>query len=159
MDEAAIFERLFEVARTSKDPEGVVAAALVRDGGILAACASSDDGRFHAEYLVVRRAIDDGIPIDAVCVLYTTLIPCSDLPAANDGADCTTCLLEAGVRHVVFAALDPEHGVAARGRFERAGGACRQVGDPRIVDRARELFNATLLRDLSTLRLPRSAGL
>lgn len=159
MDDTAIFERLFDVARTSKDPEGVVAAALVRDGIVLAACASSDDGRFHAEYLVVRRALDGGLPIDAACVLYTTLIPCSDLPAANDGADCTTCLLEAGVRHVVFAALDPEHGVAARARFERAGGTCRQVGDPGIVERARDLFNATLLRDLSALRLPRSAGL
>jgi pyrimidine deaminase RibD-like protein len=159
MNEATIFDVLLDLARTSEDPEGVVAACLVRDGMVLEASASSDDGYFHAEYLVVGRAAVRGIAIDERCVLYTTLEPCSGLPVVNDGIDCTTCLLEIGVRHVVFAARDPEHSTAAQVRFEEAGASYRQVEDPRIIERAVHLFNATLRRDLSSLRLPRRSKL
>jgi pyrimidine deaminase RibD-like protein len=159
MDEATIFELLLDVARTSKDPEGVVAACLVRDGMVVEASASSDDGHYHAEYLVIQRATVRGITIDETCVLYTTLEPCSGLPAVNDGIDCTTCLLAVGVQHVVFAARDPEHSAAAQVRFEEAGATYRQVEDPRIIERAVHLFNTTLGRDLSSLRLPRRSKL
>jgi pyrimidine deaminase RibD-like protein len=77
----------------------------------------------------------------------------------NDGVDCTTLLLEAGLRHVVFAASDPEHSATARVRFDQAGGTYRQVEDPSIVRRAVRLFNKTLRRDLSSLRLPRRTTL
>jgi len=159
VDEATIFELLLDLARTSRDPEGVVAACLVRDGTVLETSASSDDGQYHAEYLVTRQAAAHGITIDESCVVYTTLEPCSDLSAVNDGIDCTTQLLEIGVRHVVFAARDPEHSAAAQVRFEQAGATYRQVEDPRIIERSTRLFNETLRRGLSSLRLPRRAKL
>jgi pyrimidine deaminase RibD-like protein len=118
--EQNIFTYLFRLAETSTDPEGVVAACLPRDGQLLASSASSDDRRYHAEYLVVRHLGERGITADAQCLLYTTLAPCSDVWAVNDGRDCTTSLLDAGIRHVVFAANDPEHSKSANSRFRAA---------------------------------------
>lgn len=158
-NERDIFTYLFRLAETSMDPEGLVAACLMRDGQLLASSASSDDGRCHAEYLVVRGLREQGITADERCVLYTTLAPCSDVSAVNDGRDCTTSLLDAGVRHVVFAADDPEYGKGAESRFRAAGGSCRQVDDEKLVWRAGQLFNATISRDLSGLYLPRKRKL
>lgn len=157
--EQDIFTYLFRLAETSTDPEGVVAACLLRDGQLLASSASSDDGRYHAEYLVVRQLRERGITADERCILYTTLAPCSDVAAVNDGRDCTTSLLEASVRHVIFAADDPEYGKSAKVRFEAAGGSYRQVEDQALVRRAARLFNATISRDLAGLYLPRERKL
>ena len=158
-DEQEIFTFLFSLAETSKDPEGVVAACLLRQGQLLASSASSDDGRYHAEYLVVQQLREDGIIADKRCVLYTTLAPCSDVSAVNDGGDCTTSLLEAGVRHVVFAADDPEYAKTAEIRFRAIGGTYRQIADRKLVRRAARLFNATISGDLSGLYLPRRGKL
>ena len=158
-DEQEIFTFLFSLAETSKDPEGVVAACLLRDGQLLASRTSSDDGRYHAEYLVVQQLREHGIIADERCVLYTTLAPCSDVSAVNDGHDCTTSLVEAGVRHVVFAADDPEYGKSAKVRFRAVGGTYRQVDDRELVRRAARLFNATISRDLPSLYLPRDRKL
>lgn len=155
MDERVIFERLFGVAAGSHDPEGVVAACLVRSGEILASSASSDDGSYHAEYLVIERAKAEGIAIGQCDVLYTTLEPCSGLLVVNGGVDCTTWLIQAGVRHVVFAARDPEHSYAARQRFETEGRSYRQIEDDQIVRRAAELFNSTVQVGLKEMKLPR----
>ena len=121
LTEKEIFHHLFEIAKTSKDPEGVVAACLVKDKRIFVISPSSDDSIYHAEFLVVKKAKESGIPIDNECILYTTLEPCSDLPAVNDGIDCTTCLLDAGVKMIVYGANDPEYSKAAGNRFRKAG--------------------------------------
>lgn len=158
-DEQEIFTFLFRLAKTSKDPEGVVAACLLRQGLLLASGASSDDGHYHAEYLVVRQLREHGIVADKRCVLYTTLAPCSDVSTVNDGRDCTTSLLEAGVRHVVFAADDPEYAKTAAIRFRAIGGTYRQIADRKLIRRATQLFNATISRDVSGLYLPRRGKL
>jgi pyrimidine deaminase RibD-like protein len=107
----------------------------------------------------VQQLREHGITADERCVLYTTLAPCSDVSAVNDGHDCTTSLVEAGVRHVVFAADDPEYGKSAKVRFRAVGGTYRQVDDRELVRRAAQLFNATISRDLSGLYLPRNRKL
>jgi pyrimidine deaminase RibD-like protein len=159
MDEREIFTFLLRLAETSRDPEGVVASCLMRDRELLASSASSDDGRQHAEYLVVQQLRDRRISVDERCVLYTTLAPCSDMSTVNDGRDCTTILLEAGVRHVVFAADDLEYSKSSQARFQEAGGTCRQINDRELVRRAVEVFNSTISRDLSRLFLPRERQL
>ena len=159
MDEREIFTFLFRLAETSRDPEGVVASCLMRDRELLASSASSDDGRQHAEYLVVQQLRDNRISVDERCVLYTTLAPCSDVSTVNDGRDCTTILLEAGVRHVVFAADDLEYSKSSQARFQAAGGICRQINDRELVRRAVQVFNSTISRDLSRLFLPRERQL
>src|SRR3546814_13237577 len=107
---------------------------------------------------VVRQLREHGITADERCVLYTTLAPCSDVSAVNDGRDCTASLLQAGVRHVVFAADDPEYGKTAESRFRAAGGSYRQVYDRELARRAARLFNATISRALTGLYLPRENG-
>lgn len=159
MDEREIFTFLFCLAETSRDPEGVVASCLMRDGELMASSASSDDGRQHAEYLVVQQLRDNEISVDERCVLYTTLAPCSDVSTVNDGRDCTTILLDAGVRHVVFAADDLEHSKNSQARFQATGGTCRQINDGELVRRAVQVFNSSISRDLPCLLLPRARQL
>jgi pyrimidine deaminase RibD-like protein len=156
---ADIFEHLFRIAAGSRDPEGVVAACMVRGGTILSAKASSDDGQHHAEYLVLQDLADQGMRIALGDILYTTLEPCSDSAAINDGRDCTSCLLDAGIRKIVYAARDPEYSTTAARRLRAAQVRYVQVDDRSIVERAGELFNATLATDLSEMKLPRRGKL
>lgn len=155
MTERDIFEHLLTIGGASRDPEGVVAACLTRHGQILCASASSDDGRSHAEFLVIQRARQRGLTIDDDCVLYTTLEPCSGASTVNDETDCVTCVIEAGVKAVVFAAADPEWSTDTAHRLAEAGVRCRRVEDQEIIDRATALFNSTIASPMSSLRLPR----
>lgn len=106
MNDKEIFRHLLEAAKSTNDPEGAVAACLVNDGKILVSSASSDDGIFHAEYLVLQKSRQKNVIIDDKCVLYTTIEPCSDSLNANDGIDCATIIIEAGIKSVVYAADD-----------------------------------------------------
>lgn len=100
MDEKEIFNELFALAKTSKDPEGVVAACLVKGNKILLASASAEDGVRHAEDLVLEMARQQGIAIDNETWLVTTLEPCSFRNPKNGVKDCTTLILEGGVKNV-----------------------------------------------------------
>jgi len=155
--EREIFEYLFEIAKSSRDPEGVVAASLVRDGVVLAVKPSSDDSQFHAEFLVLKEIADTGRVIQPEDILYTTLEPCSDMPKINDGGDCVTCILEAGISRVIYAATDPEYSTKAAERLRSSGVEYRQIKDPEIIRRAGELFNSTINKDLSAMKLPRKS--
>lgn len=150
-----IYNHLFKVAKTSHDPEGVVVACIVRDDKILTSSASSDDGVCHAEYLVIKNARKQNIKLDKHCILYTTLEPCSDLPNANNGKDCTSVIIESGIKHVVFAASDPEYSTKARERFKKEDIECTQIDDSCLIDKSKLLFNSTIKKNLNDLKLPR----
>lgn len=154
-----IFEHLFEVAKTSKDPEGVVAACLVKDGEIIVSSPSADDGVRHAEDLVIEKAEKRGVEIDKDHILYTTLEPCSYRSPENKVEDCTTIIMNAGIRHVIFAANDPEYSKEANTRFEKAGVKYQQIKDKEIIRRSIKLFNATIKIPLTSMGLPRKKKL
>lgn len=155
MNTKLIFDHLFEVAKTSRDPEGVVAACLVRSGEILVSSASSDDGQYHAEYLVIQKAKDKDIRIDKDDILYTTLEPCSDLPNVNDGRDCVSCILEAGIKKIVFGANDPEYSKQAEKRLKSQGVNYRQIKNKKLIQKCADLFSSTIKIDLDRMKLPR----
>lgn len=143
MNEREIFKRLFEVAETGSDPEGVVVAGLVQDGKLILSCASADDGIRHAEDLLLEKARKQGIQIIDRTILYTTLEPCGYRTPKNNVEDCTTLIIDSGVKKVVFAAEDVEWGKGTRGRLNSAGVNIRQVEDKKITQESIEIFNAT----------------
>jgi pyrimidine deaminase RibD-like protein len=155
MDDREIFKYLFEICKKSKDPEGVVAACLVKKGKILVSSPSADDGIRHAEDLLLSKAKVKGIPIERDLVLYTTLEPCSFRSPENKIEDCTTLILRAGIKNVVFAAQDPEYSLGAEKRFKEAKVSCRMIGDREIIRKAVAIFNSTIKIPLASMQLPR----
>ena len=158
-DDKEIFSKLFELAKTSKDPEGVVVACLVRHGEILVASPSASDGVRHAEDLVLEMARKADINIDGDVILYTTLEPCSYRNPKNHVKDCTSIIIDAGIKRVVFAANDPEYSKEARDRLLEVGVDYRQVTDKEIIRKAVELFNSTIVIPLTSMGLPRAKKL
>jgi pyrimidine deaminase RibD-like protein len=159
MTDKYIFKHLFEIAKDSKDPEGVVTACLVKEGKILVSSPSADDGIRHAEDLVIDKAHQEGIKIDDGMILYTTLEPCSYRSPQNKVKDCTTIILKAGIKHVVFAANDPEFSKEARKRFKKSGVSYRQIKDKAIIRKSIEIFNGTIKIPLTSMGLPRKKKL
>lgn len=150
MTDQEIFEYLLEIAKTSKDQEGVVAACLVKDGQILAGLPSAED-------LVIEKALKQGMVLDDKVVLYTTLEPCS--ARDKDILDCTTIILKTGIKSIVYAAQDPEYSQQAKKRFAAAGVQYEQISDLEIVQRAIDLFNSTSKKPLADWQLPRQKKL
>lgn len=155
MNEREIFEHLLKIGKQSKDPEGVVAACLAREGNILVAYPSSDDSQYHAEFLVLEDAKTRGFQVLPSDILYTTLEPCSDFPGINDGRDCVTVILDASIKHIVYGAFDPEYSTKASDRFKAGGVTYRQTAEADIIERSAHLFNSTIRKDLSQFKLPR----
>lgn len=145
MTDEEIFETLFVIAGESQDKEGIVAAALVRDGNILMALPSSDDGLYHAEYLVLEKANNEGIRILPGDVIYTTVEPCSRRSPGRPVSDCCKALIDAGVCRIVYAAGDPAQTLETQHKLKTANIKCEQVADQSIIEKAREIFNSTQL--------------
>lgn len=157
MTDQEIFEYLFEIAKTSKDKEGVVAACLVKDGRILAGSPSADDSIRHAEDLVIEKAQKQDIVLDDKVILYTTLEPCSTRD--KDVLDCTSIILKTGIRTIVYAAQDPEYSQGAKQRFAEAGVKYEQSPDLEIIQQAIDLFNSTSKKPFTEWQLPRQKKL
>ena len=157
MTEQEIFNYLFEIAKTSQDQEGVVAACLVKEGQILAGSPSADDSVRHAEDLVIEKTQKQRIILDEKVILYTTLEPCSTRD--KNVLDCASIILKTGLKSIIYAAQDSEYSQEAKQRFLKAGVLYQQVQDQTIINRAVELFNSTSKKPLSTWQLPRQKKL
>ncbi len=150
MNHQDIFEELFAVAQTSKDPRGVVSACLVRNGEIIASAASSDDGDEHAENVLLNNfeQSTEGV------VLYCTLEPCS-LRVRGQFVDCVSAIAGASITHVIYGARDPGQSDLTHRRCEESGITLEQVDDPQIIERCALLFNDTVDPQLSQEQAPR----
>jgi len=150
-----VFKHLFRIAVNSKDPEGVVGACIVSSNKILVSSASADDGIRHAEDLVIEKFKSLNVPITSEMVLYTTLEPCSYRDAKNKVLDCTSIVIDSGLKNVVYAAPDPEFSKEAKNRFLKADFTYRMVDNKGITKTAIELFNSTIRIPLTSMNLPR----
>jgi pyrimidine deaminase RibD-like protein len=139
MSDEVVFQHLFEVAKNSKDPKGVVAACLVNDGSIVLSAGSADDGVRHAEDLLLEETKEQKVINDS-SVLYCTLEPCNKRTNPSL-VDCTTLIIKSRVRKVVFGACDPDHSEVTAKKFMEAGVHIRQVEDPDIIARCATVFN------------------
>ncbi|MDD5144891.1 MAG: deaminase [Candidatus Pacebacteria bacterium] len=143
MSEKEIFEYLFELSQTSKDKEGSVAACLVRNGEVLFCAASSDDSMFHAEELIFQQAKEEWIDIEPSDVLYAIIEPCNK---RNSGkTDCCSLIIISGIRNVVFAVPNSTLTKETQKMLKEAGVNIRQTENKETIEKAKKLFNDTML--------------
>lgn len=101
------------------EPNPMVGAVLVRDGGVVATGYHRRFGGPHAEVEAIREARRRGID-PAACTLYVTLEPCCH---HGKTPPCVDAILDAGIGRVVAAMVDPFPKVAGGGigRLRKAG--------------------------------------
>jgi diaminohydroxyphosphoribosylaminopyrimidine deaminase / 5-amino-6-(5-phosphoribosylamino)uracil reductase len=107
-------------------PNPMVGAVVVKDGRVVGSGYHEQVGGPHAE----ANAIDAAGPLAEGATLYVTLEPCNH---TGRTPPCTLKIIEAGIRRVVIAMLDPNRKVAGGGAdfLKQKGiqieiGACRE---------------------------------
>jgi diaminohydroxyphosphoribosylaminopyrimidine deaminase/5-amino-6-(5-phosphoribosylamino)uracil reductase len=95
------------LGKTSPNP--AVGAVLVIDGRIVSRGHHARAGSAHAEVECLRRVRN---PVPKRAILYVTLEPCA---TTGRTGPCTDAILQAGVRHVVVGAPDPNPKQGGRG--------------------------------------------
>src|SRR5450432_573506 len=130
---AAIREARKGLGRTSPNP--AVGAVLALDRNIVAKGHHAAAGLAHAEIDCLRR-FKKTVPKSAV--LYVTLEPCSTIGRTGP---CTEAIIQAGVRHVVIGATDPNPKHAGRG-IEILKEAGLEVRDGVLADECSALNEA-----------------
>ena len=95
-----------QLGRTRPNPS--VGCVLVKDGALIAAAATADGGRPHAE----RQALETVGSMAAGATAYVTLEPCAH---HGQTPPCAEALIEAKVNRVVCAVQDEDSRVAGRG--------------------------------------------
>jgi len=110
----ALDEATKGLGRTSPNP--AVGAVLVKGGRIIARGFTQPAGQSHAEVMALRAAGPRARGAD----LYTTLEPCNHYGRTPP---CTLAILDAGVRRVISASMDPNPIMNGKGitRLRRAG--------------------------------------
>ena len=139
----AVFEELFSEARKSRDVRGAVAACVVDGEKIFAVAASADDGVQHAEDLLLEKLKEQAIPITSTMTLYTTKEPNVRRTFTDQHQDCTTLIIEAGIKQVVFGASNNQQHAEVARRFEQAGVGLTQVADQHLIEESERIFSET----------------
>lgn len=117
-------QRAFELARQviSCAPNPRVGCVLVRDGNSVGEGFHAGAGHAHAEVAALAADPDSG----AGATLFVTLEPCSHQGRTGP---CTQALIDADVKQVVIAGLDPNPDVFGITQLELAGIAVFQLVD------------------------------
>lgn len=138
-----VFEHLLRLGHERGDSQGSVTAAIVRDGKILVSATSVLTGVvIHAEHNALGYLSQKGEAVLPTDVLYTTLEPCTGRFDPDIGLrDCTSIILASGIKKVVYGASDPIQTELTHKRFQYGGAILKQVEDPNIIERCRDLFN------------------
>lgn len=120
-------------------PNPAVGCVIVKDGQVLAEAATASGGRPHAEEQAVPAAGEAARGATA----YVTMEPCG---ARSSGRkSCSQFLVEAGLRRVVVAAVDPSPFAAGRG-VERLRQAGLEVETGLLAEDAAVLYEGYLHR-------------
>lgn len=111
-------------------PNPAVGAVIVRNGKVVAVGCHHGPGTPHAEVEAIRQL--DALSDLADTTLYVTLEPCCHVGRTPP---CTDLIIERGIRHVVFAHMDPNPQVAGQGmaRLQAAGISCEFYPDEAIT--------------------------
>ncbi|HEU5297473.1 MAG TPA: bifunctional diaminohydroxyphosphoribosylaminopyrimidine deaminase/5-amino-6-(5-phosphoribosylamino)uracil reductase RibD [Burkholderiaceae bacterium] len=155
--------RALELARTAigrSDPNPRVGCVLAdASGRQIGAGATQSAGHAHAEVMALRAAQASGAAVSGGTA-WVSLEPCSH---HGRTPPCVDALIEAGVRRVVAATIDPNPLVAGAGlqRLREAGVAV-DVADGEAARQARELnigFFARMRRGMPWVRCKLAASL
>jgi len=128
-------------ARGRTSPNPMVGAVIVNQGRVVGEGYHRQVGGPHAEVWALREA---GRKANAA-TLYVTLEPCCH---QGRTPPCTEALIQAGLRRVVAACLDPNPQVDGRGiRRLRAAGIAVEVG---VMERDARRLNAAYFKHTTT---------
>ncbi|MDR2826273.1 MAG: bifunctional diaminohydroxyphosphoribosylaminopyrimidine deaminase/5-amino-6-(5-phosphoribosylamino)uracil reductase RibD [Deltaproteobacteria bacterium] len=105
-------------------PNPCVGALLVKDGCILAEGWHRAAGGAHAEVAALKDAVAKGVA-PAECSLVVTLEPCNHY---GKTPPCAKAILDAGIRHVVIGAMDPNPQAAGGADFLSSRGIRVECG-------------------------------
>jgi len=129
------------LGRTSPNP--VVGAVIVKNGVIVGEGYHQKAGTPHAEIHALQQAGEQARGAD----IYVTLEPCSHYGRTPPCAD---ALIEAGVRRVVAAVLDPNPKVSGRGMEKlKKAGIATQIG---VLEQSARRLNEAFFKYVSTGR-------
>ncbi len=145
MTEKEIFEKLFLISTLSNDDNGVVTSCLVCNGRIIESAVSMNNGT-HAEDALLEKLKQINFVIEPNDIVYTTVEPCGKRSPGGKGesmGDCTTNLIRASVKNIVYAASDPDASSETRYKFGDKGVIIKQVIEQNIIKKAIEIFNST----------------
>lgn len=124
-------------------PNPVVGAVIVKNGRIVGEGYHQKAGTPHAEIHALRQAGEQARGAD----IYVTLEPCSHY---GKTPPCADALVEAGVKRVVAAVLDPNPKVSGRGMEKlKQAGIATQVG---VLERSARRLNEAFFKYVSTGR-------
>lgn len=129
------------LGRTSPNP--VVGAVIVKDGVIVGEGYHQKAGTPHAEIHALRQAGEHARGAD----IYVTLEPCSHY---GKTPPCVSSLIEAGIKRVVAAVLDPNPLVSGQGiNILKQAGIQTQVG---VLEQSARRLNEAFFKYISTKR-------
>lgn len=127
----------------STAPNPSVGCVIVKDGHIISRGHTAIGGRPHAEVIALEKAGADAKGATA----YVSLEPCSH---TGKTGPCTSALIEAGVKRVVVACLDPDPRVSGGGvMMLREAGIDVDVG---ILEREALALNAGFILSVTQNR-------
>lgn len=121
-------------AMGSTHPNPCVGAILVKEGSIMAQGYTEPPGRMHAEKHAIAMA-EKNVEGSS---LYVTLEPCSHFGRTPP---CTTAIINAGIKRVVFGVYDPNPLVSGSGvaALKNAGIEVSQIDNPHLQEMAEAL--------------------
>jgi len=114
MDEISIMQIALDEAKKGAglvSPNPLVGAVLTKNNKIVAKGFHGEDGKLHAERVVVLKAKKKKINLDG-SILYVTLEPCCHY---GKTPPCTDILIQSGIKKVFIAQLDPNPLVRGKG--------------------------------------------
>jgi pyrimidine deaminase RibD-like protein len=146
MTEPEIFAHLLERTKEIAHSIGPVTSCFVRNGEIIVE-GVTDEKSVHSEYALLREIKNAGITIMPDDIVYVTVEPCGKRRPGGLGeqmGDCTTNLLVAGVKRLVYGAQDPDASETTRHKYADAGCEFRQIDDKSIINACAIVFNSTM---------------
>jgi diaminohydroxyphosphoribosylaminopyrimidine deaminase/5-amino-6-(5-phosphoribosylamino)uracil reductase len=147
MDDRAFIKKSLSLARRAAgrtSPNPLVGAVIVKDGMILAEGYHRKAGTPHAEVIAIKRA---GKKIRG-STLYVNLEPCCH--KAKRTPPCTKEIIEAGIKRVVIAMVDPNPMVSGKGIDElRSSGISIDTG---IMEDEAKRLNEAYIKFITTKR-------
>jgi diaminohydroxyphosphoribosylaminopyrimidine deaminase/5-amino-6-(5-phosphoribosylamino)uracil reductase len=134
-----------EKAQGLTTPNPLVGAVIVKDGKIIAEGYHKKAGTAHAEVIALEKAGNEAYR----GTLYTNLEPCCHTNKRTP--PCTNAIIEAGIKRVVVAMIDPNPEVSGNGiETLRKAGITVDVG---IMDSEAQKLNEVFIKYIKT-RLP-----
>ena len=115
---------LAEQSRWDTAPNPPVGALLVKNGQVVASGHHEAAGKAHAEVAALEDAARKGVN-PAECTLVVTLEPCTH---HGKTPPCVDAIREAGIRHLVVGALDPNPKASGGAEQLRAAGLQVETG-------------------------------